>query len=263
MRAPAQTLGPCAFGPSRANGARSGQGHGSQPYRTLKSDTSPRPRVGRLPNGARDRAPVILDTLRATYPPRYCFLEGAEDPFKLLTAVILSAQTTDEQVNRTTPALFAKYPTPFALARAERSDVERLVYSTGFYRAKARHIQEMAADLVERFDGKVPEAMDDLVTLRGVGRKTANVIQSNCFDRVEGVCVDTHVKRVAYRLGLTSETDPVKVEQDLMRVFPQEDWPDVTYLLISHGRAVCDARSPACGRCPVADVCLQRGVKGA
>jgi endonuclease III len=213
-----------------------------------------------LPRGARQRAPVILERFKDTYPPRYCFLEGQDDPFQLLVAVVLSAQCTDEQVNKVTPGLFAKYPTPRALAEAPRGDVERLIYSTGFYRAKARHIQELAADLVERFDGVVPGTMAELTSLAGVGRKTANVIQSYCFDRTEGVCVDTHVKRVAYRLGLTREEDPVKVEKDLMRVFDQADWPDVTYYLISHGRAVCPARSPACGRCPVADVCPKRGV---
>lgn len=213
-----------------------------------------------LPRGAKDRGPEVLERLREEYPPRYCFLEGREDPFRLLTAVILSAQCTDEQVNKVTPALFAKYPTPEALAAAPRADVERVVYSTGFYKAKARHIQETAADLVERFGGRVPEAMEDLVTLRGVGRKTANVIQSNCFDRVEGVCVDTHVGRLARRLGLTREEDATKVERDLMRVFPRDDWPDVTYVLISHGRAVCNAKKPECGRCSLADVCPKAGV---
>lgn len=212
------------------------------------------------PRGAKERAPVVLARLREAYPPRYCFLDGREDPFRLLTAVILSAQCTDEQVNRVTPALFAKYPTPEALARAPRADVERLVYSTGFYKNKAKNIQEMAAQLVEEHGGVVPRSMEELTALPGVGRKTANVVQSNCFGLVEGVCVDTHVGRVARRLGLTRHEDPGKAERDLMALHAREDWPDVTYLLISHGREVCDARKPACDRCVLADVCPKAGV---
>lgn len=212
-----------------------------------------------LPRGAKQRAPEVLDRLRKEYPEPYCFLDHGS-PFQLLTAVILSAQTTDAQVNKVTPALFAKYPTPHALAKAPRKDVEKLVFTTGFYREKAKRIQETATQLVERFGGEVPRSMEDLMTLPGVARKTANVVQSYVFGRSEGICVDTHVKRVAYRLGLTGEEDPVKVEQDLMRVYPREHYEDVPFYFISHGRAVCFAKKPACSSCFLADLCPKRGV---
>lgn len=207
-----------------------------------------------------ERALPVLSKLRASYPEPYCFLDGRDDPFRLLTAVILSAQCTDAQVNRVTPALFAKFGTPEALARAPRADVEKLVYATGFYRNKAKNIQEMAAAVVERFGGEVPRTMSELVTLPGVGRKTANVVQANCFGVSEGVCVDTHVGRLARRLGFSKSEDPVKVEQDLMRLFPRNEWENLAYYLISHGRAVCDARKPACERCPLLALCPQVGV---
>lgn len=212
-----------------------------------------------LPRGAKARAPEVLARVRKEYPEPYCFLDHGS-PFQLLVAVILSAQCTDAQVNKVTPALFAKYPTPEALARAPRAEVERLVFTTGFYREKAKRIQQTAQMVVERFGGEVPRSMEDLMSLPGVARKTANVVQSYVHGQSEGICVDTHVKRVAFRLGLTSAEDPVKVEQDLMRVYEPAHYEEVPFYFISHGRAVCDARRPACSRCVVSDLCPKRGV---
>lgn len=209
--------------------------------------------------GAKQRAPEALGRLRKHYEPPYCFLHF-ETPFQLLVAVILSAQCTDEMVNRVTPDLFARWPTPQALAAAPRDEVERVIYRTGFYREKTRRIQETSRLLVERFGGEVPRAMDDLMSLPGVARKTANVVQSYVYGQSEGICVDTHVARVGYRLGLTRETDPVKIEKDLMRVVPPEAYEDLPFYLILHGRRVCDAKKPDCPGCFLADICPKRGV---
>ena len=212
-----------------------------------------------LPPGAKARAPEALARMRRDYEAPYCFLDH-ETPFQLLVAVILSAQCTDAMVNKVTPALFAAYPTPQALAEAPREDVERLVHRTGFYRAKAKNIQGTARLVVERFGGEVPRSMQDLTSLPGVARKTANVVQNHVFGRSDGVCVDTHVGRVARRLGLTRSDDPGKVEADLMRAYPEADWGEVPYYFIQHGRAVCDAKKPRCGACPLLDLCPKRGV---
>lgn len=226
---------------------------------TSKSEVAPRLACVPLPRGARQRAPEVFDRLHEEYPEPYCFLDF-DTPFQLLVAVILSAQCTDAQVNKVTPALFAKYPTPQTLAKAPREDVEKLVYTTGFYREKAKRIQGAAQMLIEKHGGEVPRSMAELLEVPGVARKTANVVQSYVFGRCEGVCVDTHVKRVAYRLGLTGEEDPVKVEADLMRLFPEERWEDLPFYLILHGRKVCGALRPACSRCFLADLCPKRGV---
>lgn len=212
-----------------------------------------------LPTGAKARAPEALARLAREHEPPYCFLQHGT-PFQLLVAVILSAQCTDAMVNKVTPALFARYPTPQALAAAPREDVERLVHRTGFYRNKAKNIQGAAQAIVERFGGEVPRAMADLMSLPGVARKTANVVQNEVHGQSEGVCVDTHVGRVARRLGLSRSEDPVKVEDDLMKLYPQEAWGDVPYYFIQHGRAVCDAKKPRCGACLLADLCPKRGV---
>ena len=205
------------------------------------------------------RGPEVLDRLRKEYPEPYCFLDFGT-PFQLLVAVILSAQTTDAQVNRVTPALFAKYPTPDALARAPRASVEKLVHSTGFFREKTRRIQAAAKIVRDEFGGEVPRTMADLMQIPGVARKTANVVQSYVFGESEGICVDTHVKRVAYRLGLTSAGDPTKVETDLTRVYPVGAYEEVPFYFISHGRAICFAKKPACSRCFLADICPRKGV---
>lgn len=204
-------------------------------------------------------AAELLARLRHAYPDARCELDS-ETPLQLLVATILSAQCTDRRVNMVTPSLFARYADAGALAAAELSDVEELVRSTGFFRSKARSIIGMARGLVADHGGAVPDRMDALTQLPGVGRKTANVVLGNAFGINEGVVVDTHVGRLAVRLGLTAETDPVRVEQALMPLFPREDWTLLSHLLIAHGRRICDARRPRCGECFLNDVCPRVGV---
>ena len=207
----------------------------------------------RRPNHAAARTAEVARRLADLYPGAECELTH-RNPYELLAATILSAQCTDVRVNMVTPALFEKYPSPEALAVARPSDVERIVRSTGFYQSKARNLIGMAQALVERFDGEVPTDLDDLVTLPGVGRKTGNVVRSVAFD-LPGLPVDTHVGRLSRRLGLTRETDPVKVELDLNRYLPGEEWGRFSLRLILHGRRVCDARRPRCDECTLADIC--------
>jgi endonuclease-3 len=194
------------------------------------------------------------DRLAAAYPDAHCALDH-RNAFELLVATILSAQCTDARVNMVTPALFARYPTARDLAEADREDVEQLIKSTGFFRNKAKSLLGMARALVERHGGEVPRTMDELTQLPGVGRKTANVILGNAFGLNEGVVVDTHVTRIANLLGLTRERDAVKIERDLVRLFPRERWTMLSHLFIEHGRRVCVARAPKCGVCPLADLC--------
>lgn len=184
-----------------------------------------------------------------------------DNPFQLLAATILSAQTTDERVNLVTPALFTRYPTPADLAAADPAEVETLVQSTGFYRNKTKSLIGMANALVERFDGEVPRAIEDLVTIPGVGRKTANVVRSVAMDE-PGLPVDTHVGRLSIRLGLTTQTDPVKVEHELNAMVPPHERGTFSLRLILHGRAVCDARKPRCHDCVLASFCPSAGVAG-
>jgi endonuclease-3 len=195
----------------------------------------------------------ILRRLDRAYPDARCALRH-EDPFQLLVATILSAQCTDKMVNQVTPELFARWPTPAALADAPPSDVERLVKPTGFYRQKTKSIQAASRDIVEKFDGHVPGRMEDLLGLRGVARKTANVVLGNAFD-VPGLTVDTHMKRVNRRLGLTRHEDPVKIEQDLMALVPRSRWTLYSHQIIHHGRVCCDARRPRCEACPLRAEC--------
>jgi endonuclease-3 len=206
-----------------------------------------------LPRGARQRVTVVLERLKAEYPEARCALHR-ESPYQLLVATILSAQSTDEMVNKTTPALFARYPTPADLAEADPDEVEGLIRSTGFFRSKTRSVIGMAQALEERFDGRVPAALEDLVTLPGVGRKTANVVRSVGFG-LPGLPVDTHVGRLTRRLKLTTESDPVKAELDLNRIVPEDERGDFSLRLIEHGRKVCYARRPRCDACVLADVC--------
>ena len=206
----------------------------------------------RRPNHAAARTAEVARRLADLYPGAECELTH-RNPYELLAATILSAQCTDVRVNMVTPALFEKYPSPEDLAVARPSDVERIVRSTGFYQSKARNLIGMAQALVERFDGEVPTDLDDLVTLPGVGRKTGNVVRSVAFD-LPGLPVDTHVGRLSRRLGLTHETDPVKVELDLNRYLPGEEWGRFSLRLILHGRRVCDARRPRCDECTLADI---------
>lgn len=202
----------------------------------------------------RTRALEILARLKQEYPDAHCELDH-RDPFELLVATILSAQCTDARVNMVTPALFGRYPDPAALAAARQEDVEELIRSTGFFRNKARSLIGMAQGLVSEHGGKVPATMDELRPLPGVGRKTANVILGNAFGINAGITVDTHVKRLSMLLGLTRNTDPEKVEQDLLELFPQDDWTLLSHLLIWHGRRVCIANRPKCGECVLKDIC--------
>lgn len=201
-----------------------------------------------------ERARRIFDLLSDEYPQAHCELDFV-DPFQLGVATILSAQTTDARVNRVTPELFRRYPDAHALAGARQEDVEEIVRSTGFFRNKARNIIGFARALVAEHGGKVPRTMAQLHVLPGVGRKTANVILGNAFGVDEGVVVDTHVKRLSGLLGLTRESTPEKIEEDLMEIFPRERWTLLSHLLIWHGRRVCDARKPRCEACVVAGLC--------
>ena len=196
----------------------------------------------------------ILSRLKAEYPDAHCELDF-ETPLQLLIATILSAQCTDKRVNMVTPELFRTYPDAESLSAAEQEKLEDLIRSTGFFRNKTKSLLGMSTAVAERHGGTVPATMEELVKLPGVGRKTANVVLGNAFGINVGVVVDTHVGRLSVRLGLTNETDPVKVEQALMPLFPQEDWTLISHLLIFHGRRICIARSPKCASCVLNDVC--------
>jgi endonuclease-3 len=206
----------------------------------------------------RRRTTQILAILKRTYPDAHCALHF-KTPLELLIATILSAQCTDERVNQVTPALFARCPDAASLAEISQNDLEKIIHSTGFYRAKARSLRSCAASLVADHQGKVPRTMEALHKLAGVGRKTANVVLGNAFGLAEGVVVDTHVGRLSRRMGLTRHLDPVKVESALVRLIPKEDWTLVSHLLIAHGRKRCMARNPNCAQCELRKLCPQRG----
>lgn len=201
----------------------------------------------------------IIKILWREYPEAHCFLTH-ETPFQLLIATILSAQCTDDRVNKTTPALFAKFPDARTMAKAKLPVLEKLIQSTGFYRAKAQSISETARAIEENHGGELPRTIEELTRLRGVGRKTANVVLGNAFGIQSGVVVDTHVGRITRRLGFSRQNDPVKVEMDLQAVVPVKDWTDFSHLLISHGRAVCTARRARCEECALARYCPKIGV---
>ena len=200
------------------------------------------------------RAAEYYKRLAATYPDAHCALDH-EDAYQLLVATILSAQCTDKRVNIVTPELFKHYPTATKLADADREELETEIKSTGFFRSKTKSLLGMAQALVARHGGTVPDSMEELTQLPGVGRKTANVILGNAFHTNVGIVVDTHVTRLSERLGLTRETDAVKIEDDLMPLFPLEQWTMVSHLLIEHGRQICIARAPRCDECPLNDIC--------
>ncbi|MBE9100215.1 endonuclease III [Vacuolonema iberomarrocanum] len=200
------------------------------------------------------RAQEVLARLKHLYPDATCSLDY-QSPVQLLVATILSAQCTDERVNMVTPKLFRQFPDAKAMAGAEVSEIETLVKSTGFYRNKAKNIQGACHKIMMDFGGEVPATMEELLTLPGVARKTANVVLAHAFGINAGVTVDTHVKRLSGRLGFTKQTDPKKIEQDLMKLLPQPEWENWSIRLIYHGRAVCNARNPACDRCDLADLC--------
>ncbi|MGC1206800.1 MAG: endonuclease III [Ornithinimicrobium sp.] len=197
-------------------------------------------------------------TLSVRYPDAHCELDF-RNPFELLVATVLSAQTTDVRVNSITPILFQHYPDARALAAADRDDLETIVKPTGFFRAKSTSLLKLAAALVERFDGEVPPRLVDLTTLPGVGRKTANVVLGNAFG-VPGLTVDTHFGRLVRRFGWTELEDPVKVEHAVGELVPKKEWTQLSHVLIFHGRRICHARKPACGVCPVASMCPSYGV---
>ena len=196
----------------------------------------------------------IIELLKNEYPDvRVTLLYS--DPLELLIATILSAQSTDRQVNKVTKKLFKKYRSIHDYIAASQAELEEEIYSTGFYRTKAKNIKKMCEMLVNNFDGKVPDTMEELVTLPGVARKTANIVLSGAFGKLEGIAVDTHVKRLSFRLGLTDKTDQDKIEKDLMELVPRNDWDNFSLLLINHGRSICNARKPACDKCVLNSLC--------
>ena len=201
-----------------------------------------------------ERANKILDILEQAHPEATCALHY-KNPYELVMATILSAQCTDERVNMVTPTLFARYPTPKALAGARPEDVEEIIRSTGFYRAKTKSLLGNARALVAEHGGEVPRSREAMVKLPGVGRKTASVVLGHVYDIAEGIAVDTHVLRVSNRLGIARGDDPLEVERQLMAIIPRERWTRTTDLIIFHGRKICDARRPLCGQCPVFALC--------
>jgi endonuclease III len=206
----------------------------------------------------KQRALEILRRLQLHYPEATCSLDY-ETPVQLLVATILSAQCTDERVNIVTPKLWQRFPDAPSMAYAELAELEELVRSTGFYRNKAKNIQGACRKIVEEFDGEVPNEMDKLLSLPGVARKTANVTLAHAYGIIVGVTVDTHVKRISYLWGLSKHTDPIKIEQDLMKLLPQPAWEQYSIMSIYHGRAVCNARKPDCVNCQFADICPSAG----
>ena len=219
---------------------------------TGKTDRGTRKKTARRP--ARPSASEIIALLKETYPDARCALDY-RNAYELLAATILSAQCTDARVNMVTPALFARYPTPFELARARPEDVEEIIKSTGFFRNKTKSLIGMARGVVADHGGEVPQTMEQLRKLPGVGRKTANVVLSNAYGTNEGVTVDTHVTRLSGLLGLSKGTDAIRIEEELMRLYPREDWGILSHLMIFHGRKVCIARRPRCADCVLARLC--------
>lgn len=200
---------------------------------------------------------ALVGKLKTAYPEARCSLEH-RDPFQLIVATILSAQCTDERVNMVTPGLFRKFPDAAALSAADQGEVEKEIRSTGFFKNKAKSLLGCSRRLVEKHAGKVPDRMEDLIDLPGVGRKTANVVLGNAFGIASGIVVDTHVKRLSWRMGLSDETDPEKIEADLVGIIPKDDWIVFSHLLILHGRKRCSARKPDCGGCEVSSLCQRR-----
>ncbi len=206
------------------------------------------------------RCRTILRRLRAAYPEARCALRH-QNPLQLLVATVLSAQCTDQRVNLVTPTLFRRYHTAADFAAARPAELEAIIRSTGFFRNKARSIRNCCRSLVAEHCGRVPDTLDELILLDGIGRKTANVVLGVAYGKAEGVVVDTHVSRLARRMGLTRQTTPEKIEQALMKIVPRQDWIDFSHLLIWHGRNRCTARKPDCIQCEVADICPKIGVK--
>lgn len=208
----------------------------------------------------KEKLPELLKELKKLYPKTKTALVYNNSAYQLLVAVILSAQCTDERVNKVTPVLFKKYPTLEKMAKADIKDIETIIKSTGFYHAKAKSILETSKKLVSDFKGEVPKTMAELLTLRGVARKTANVVLGDFYGIDEGIVVDTHVKRLSFRLGLTKNTEPLKIEQDLMKMLDTKYWHWISHALIWHGRGPCDARKPECANCTLNKLCPKNGV---
>jgi endonuclease-3 len=201
-----------------------------------------------------------MEVLEKAYPEAKVALEFS-NPLEMLVATVLSAQCTDVMVNKVTRDLFRKYTSPQAYADAPEDVLEKDIHSTGFFNQKAKRLRGIGRAIIDEHDGKVPDTMEGLVSLPGVARKTANIVLGNSFGKVEGMAVDTHVRRLAYRMGLSKEQDPVKIERDLMDLLPRELWFRGSYILINHGRSICNARRPLCEECPVTDICPRKGVK--
>jgi endonuclease-3 len=243
-----------AGSPRRASGTHPTRA--ARAARARRPATAPRPRAARAPDP--ERLAALLGILARLYPDARCALDH-RNALELLIATILSAQCTDERVNKVTPALFERYPDAAAFAGADPDELEAMIRSTGFFRNKARSIRECCADIMSKFGGQVPRTLEELTTLRGVGRKTANVVLGNAYG-VPGLVVDTHVTRLSNRLGLTREKDAVKIEFALMPLVPREQWTLFSHWLILHGRRVCIARKPRCSVCPLRPHCPQVGV---
>ncbi len=205
-----------------------------------------------------ERLKEIIKILEKLYPEAKTALKF-ENPFQLLIATILSAQTQDERVNKVTETLFKKFKTPFEFAKSNLNEIMKEIKSVNFYRNKAKNIKRLCEILIEKYDGKVPDKMEELIKLPGVARKTANVVLSQAFGKAEGIVVDTHVKRVAFRLGLTKTNDPEKIEKDLMKIIPQKNWIDFPFRLILFGRSICKAKNPDCKNCPLNKLCQVKG----
>ncbi len=202
----------------------------------------------------KQKAIEILDILKNTYPDAKCSLDF-NTPFELLIAVILSAQCTDERVNKTTPILFSKFDTPKDFASAELTDIEDLIHPCGFYKNKAKNIKATSIILLDKFNGEVPHTMEELITLPGVGRKTANVVMLEAFHNPQGVAIDTHAKRISNRIGFSKEKDPIKIEKDILNLFSKEYYYDINHILIWHGRNICKSQNPLCEKCSIKNLC--------
>lgn len=196
----------------------------------------------------------MIQILKRTYPDAKCSLDFSS-PFELLVAVILSAQCTDERVNKTTPSIFIKYNKPIDFANMDLDKLEELIHPCGFYKTKAKNIKATAKILVEKYESKVPKTMEELIALPGVGRKTANVVMLEAFHIPQGIAVDTHAKRISNRIGLSKNLEPSKIEQDLLKLFPKEYYEDINHLFICHGRTICKSRKPDCNNCPISEFC--------
>jgi len=233
------------------------------PKKKQLSSKLEKPRIVRAESieARKERLQKIFAQLHKLYPSAQCELDFT-NAYELLTATILSAQCTDQRVNIVMKDLREKYPTVRALAKAEPPELEAVIRTTGFFRQKAKSLISMATDVVEKFGGEIPQKMEELITLRGVGRKTANVVMGNAFGTADGIAVDTHVSRLSGRMGLSKHKTAEEIEQDLRKLAPQNEWVELSHLLILHGRRVCDARKPHCSECTVNDLCPSKGMAG-